>query len=140
MKFTKMHGLGNDYIYVDGTQEEVLEPSRAARRLSDRHRGVGADGLIIIRPAGRPENACRMEMYNADGSRAEMCGNGIRCVAKFVLDRGWAPGPLITIETDAGPLRVRRMASGADAAFPGGPAQAHLLEVDMGEPRLRRSE
>src|SRR5206468_10691236 len=100
---TRMPGLGNDYVYVDGTRERVVDRPRAARLLADRHRGVGGDGLIVIEAPSRPGSACRMEMYNADGSRAEMCGNGIRCVARFVLDRGWTPGPELRIETDAGP-------------------------------------
>jgi diaminopimelate epimerase len=133
MKFTKMHGLGNDYIYVDGSAEDVPDPARLAVALSDRHRGIGSDGLIIIRPPAVPEAAGRMEMYNADGSRAGMCGNGIRCVAKWLLDRGRAPGPGLAIETDTGLKRLRAVGRG-----PGGLAER--IEVDMGEPRLRRSE
>ena len=86
MYFTKMHGLGNDYIYVNGITEHIREPERLAVRLSDRHFGAGADGLILILPSRRAD--FRMEIYNADGSRAEMCGNGIRCLAKYVYDRG----------------------------------------------------
>ena len=88
MKFTKMHGCGNDYIYVDGAREQI-EPEKKpelARRLSDRHFGIGGDGAIFINPS--TEADFEMEMYNADGSRAEMCGNGIRCVAKYVYDNG----------------------------------------------------
>ncbi|MGH9362308.1 MAG: diaminopimelate epimerase, partial [Thermoanaerobaculia bacterium] len=107
MKFTKMHGLGNDYIYVDGFAESVGDPPRLARALSDRHRGVGGDGLIIIRPPSSRGAACRMEMYNADGSRGQMCGNGIRCAAKYLLDRRRAAGPTLTIDTDAGPRTLR---------------------------------
>lgn len=88
MKFTKMHGCGNDYIYVDGTKE-ILTPQEkpeVVRRLSDRHFGIGGDGVIFINPSREAD--FEMEMYNMDGSRAEMCGNGIRCVAKFVYDKG----------------------------------------------------
>ncbi len=86
MKFTKMHGLGNDYVYVNCFEEQVEDPVSLARAVSDRRRGIGSDGLILIRPS---ENAdVRMEMYNADGSRAQMCGNGIRCVARFAVEHG----------------------------------------------------
>lgn len=88
MKFTKMHGCGNDYIYVDGARE-LLSPEekpQVVRRLSDRHFGIGGDGVIFINPSREAD--FEMEMYNMDGSRAEMCGNGIRCVAKFVYDKG----------------------------------------------------
>ena len=88
MKFTKMHGCGNDYIYVDGAKE-ILTPQEkpeVVRRLSDRHFGIGGDGVIFINPSREAD--FEMEMYNMDGSRAEMCGNGIRCVAKFVYDKG----------------------------------------------------
>lgn len=131
--FTKMHGLGNDYIYVDGATESVPDPPALARHLSDRHRGVGGDGLIIIRPPAVAGNAARMEMYNADGSRGEMCGNGIRCVAKYLLDRGRAEGPAIRIETEAGTRELRVTARGPDG-------KVSHVEVDMGTPRLRRSE
>lgn len=88
MKFTKMHGCGNDYIYIDGAKEHILQEEKPdfVRRVSDRHFGIGGDGVIFINPSD--ESDFEMEMYNADGSRAEMCGNGIRCVAKFVYDKG----------------------------------------------------
>lgn len=88
MKFTKMHGCGNDYIYVDGSREIIRQEDKPelVKRLSDRHFGIGADGVIFINPS--EEADFEMEMYNADGSRAEMCGNGIRCVAKYVYDKG----------------------------------------------------
>ena len=92
IEFTKMHGCGNDYIYVNGTETVVEKEKKAevVRRLSDRHFGIGGDGVIFIHPlAGKESDAdFEMEMYNADGSRAEMCGNGIRCVAKYVYDKG----------------------------------------------------
>lgn len=88
MKFTKMHGCGNDYIYVDGAKEQIPQDKKPeiVRRLSDRHFGIGGDGVIFINPSDEAD--FEMEMYNMDGSRAEMCGNGIRCVAKFVYDKG----------------------------------------------------
>ena len=88
MKFTKMHGCGNDYIYINGFTEKILQEEKPdlVRRISDRHFGIGGDGAIFINPS--PEADFEMEMYNADGSRAEMCGNGIRCVAKYVFDKG----------------------------------------------------
>lgn len=88
MKFTKMHGCGNDYIYVDGFAQQILQEKKPelVRRFSDRHFGIGGDGVIFINPS--QEADFEMEMYNMDGSRAEMCGNGIRCVAKFVYDKG----------------------------------------------------
>src|SRR5438093_11965630 len=86
MRFTKMHGAGNDYVYVNGFEETVPAPARLAPEISDRHAGVGADGLIVIGPSSRAD--FRMRMYNADGSEGEMCGNGIRCVGKYVFDHG----------------------------------------------------
>ena len=131
MKFTKMHGLGNDYIYIDGSREVVAAPAELARRMADRHLGVGGDGLILILPPESPEADCRMEMYNADGSRAQMCGNGIRCVAKYVYDHGIAHREVLRIDTDAGRREVRVISSSAGTA--------ECLEVDMGAPRLMRS-
>ena len=105
MKFTKMHGIGNDYIYMDCVTtplEEAtpLAPDRLAELLSDRHFGVGSDGLILIRPSAVADFC--MEMYNADGSRGAMCGNGIRCVAKYVYEHGLTNMTTLTIETLAG--------------------------------------
>lgn len=111
--FTKMHGLGNDYVYVDCFKHDLSRCDLAAltRAISDRHRGVGSDGLILICPPRPGVSAdARMEMYNADGSRGEMCGNGVRCVAKYVIDHGVAAGAregdarLLKIETDRGVL------------------------------------
>ena len=101
MKFTKMHGIGNDYIYVNGFEEHIEDPSKAAVILSDRHTGIGSDGLILINPSQVAD--FEMEMYNADGSRGKMCGNGIRCVAKYVYDHGMTDGrTTITVETLGG--------------------------------------
>lgn len=125
MRFTKMEGLGNDYIYVNCLRETPEDLPGLARRLSDRHFGVGADGLICIKP-GRSGDFT-MEMYNADGSRGSMCGNGIRCVGKYVYDKGLTRKTCLTIDTDAGPrfleLHVR-----------GGVVRA--ATVDMGEAGL----
>ena len=100
MKFTKMQGLGNDYVYVDCTREELATPADVALAVSDRHFGIGSDGLILIKPSKTAD--FYMEMYNADGSRSAMCGNGIRCVGKYVYDFGLTDKLDISIETAAG--------------------------------------
>ena len=102
MKFTKMHGTGNDYIYVNGFEEKLENPSEAAVKLSDRRFGIGSDGLILILPSDVAD--CRMEMFNADGSIGKMCGNGIRCVAKYVYDRGLVKKDVLRVETRSGCL------------------------------------
>ncbi len=131
MRFTKMHGLGNDYVYLNGFEKRVAGAAAWAVKLSNRHFGVGSDGLILIQPPSSPAADCRMEMYNADGSRAQMCGNGIRCVAKYVHDHGIARKTEVLIETDAGIKKVR-VETGKDGKV----VQA---EVDMGFPALARS-
>ena len=100
MQFTKMQGTGNDYIYVDARTSRPANPGALSARLSDRHFGIGADGLILICPSSVAD--ARMEMYNADGSRGKMCGNGIRCVGKYIYEHGWTHETQIKIETDAG--------------------------------------
>ena len=100
MRFTKMQGLGNDYVYVNCFQETIENPSETAIKVSDRHFGIGSDGLILIKPSEVAD--FRMDMYNADGSQAEMCGNGIRCVAKYVYDYGLTDQTEISVETLAG--------------------------------------
>lgn len=100
MRFTKMEGLGNDYVYVNCFQENVENPSALAKKISDRHFGIGSDGLILIKPSKTAD--FMMEMYNADGSQSEMCGNGIRCVGKYVYDYGLTDKTSITVETLAG--------------------------------------
>lgn len=100
MKFVKMHGCGNDYVFVNGICEEVLHPQEIAVRISDRHFGVGSDGLVVILPSEQAD--FRMQMYNADGSEAQMCGNAIRCLAKYVYDTGLTDKTMLTIETKAG--------------------------------------
>ncbi len=104
MRFTKMEGLGNDYIYLDCLEGAPEDLPKLAVRLSDRHFGVGADGLICIKPGQGGDFA--MEMYNADGSRGAMCGNGIRCVGKYVYDCGLTRKTCLTIDTGAGPRRL----------------------------------
>lgn len=100
MKFTKMQGAGNDYVYINCFEENVSSPAELAVRLSDRHFGVGGDGLILIKPSDVAD--VKMEMYNADGSEGGMCGNGIRCVAKYAIDHGIVSGDSIRVETKSG--------------------------------------
>lgn len=125
MKFTKMHGCGNDYVYVNGFEETVQDPEKAAVIISDRHFGVGSDGLIIIRPSLTAD--CFMDMYNADGSRGKMCGNGIRCVAKYVYDHGMVRKERMTVETLSG---VKTL----DLHVKDG--KVETVRVDMGSPVL----
>lgn len=105
MEFTKMQGAGNDYIYVNAFKEQVKDPVQTAIRVSDRHFGVGADGLVLICPSEKADFF--MDIYNADGSRAKMCGNAIRCVAKYVYDRGMTDKTEIAIETLSGVKTIR---------------------------------
>src|SRR3989344_2001484 len=100
MKFTKMHGTGNDYIYINGFEEKVNNPPRLAIKLSDRHFGIGADGLILILPSKKAD--VRMQMFNVDGSEGAMCGNGIRCVAKYAYEHGLAKKEKMRVETKSG--------------------------------------
>src|SRR5271169_6006548 len=100
MRFTKMHGIGNDYVYVDCFERQVADPASLAVRISDRHFGVGSDGLILIMPSMLAD--VRMQMYNADGSQSPMCGNGIRCVAKYAFDHGLSKANPMRVETAAG--------------------------------------
>lgn len=129
MKFTKMQGLGNDYVYVNCFEETVENPSEIAVRISDRHFGVGADGLILIRPS--EEADFEMEMYNADGSRGEMCGNGIRCVAKYVYDYGLTDKTHISIATLGGIKYLDLMVE---------EGKVKLVKVDMGSPILEAAK
>ena len=134
MRFAKMQGTGNDYIYVNCLEEVVNEPDILARRLSDRHFGVGADGLVLIRPSGRADFA--MEMYNADGSRGEMCGNGIRCLGKYVYDRGLTDKRELDIQTGSGTRHLRLFPGEGDVA--GG--EIRMVEVNMGKPVLEADQ
>jgi len=127
MRFIKMQGLGNDYVYVDLFREKLTgDVAKLAVAVADRHFGVGGDGLILICPSERAD--ARMRMFNADGSEAEMCGNGLRCVAKYVHDHGIARKERLAIETGRGILTV-------DLEVKGG--KAERVRVDMGEPILR---
>ena len=130
MKFVKMHGAGNDYVYVDAFQQTIEDPAVLALALSDRHFGVGSDGLILILPSGIAD--VRMRMFNADGSEAEMCGNGIRCVAKFAYDRKLVESRVLRVETAAG---IRTL-----EVYPGEAGLVEKVRVNMGAPRLLRSE
>lgn len=125
MKFTKMHGLGNDYVYVNCFEEKIENPPAVARYVSDRHFGIGSDGLIMINPSEVAD--FEMEMYNADGSRGEMCGNGIRCVAKYVYDYGLTNKTNISVETLGG---IKYL----DLTVEDG--KVVLVRVDMGKPEL----
>ena len=100
MKFTKMNGCGNDYVYINGFVEKVENPKELAKKVSDRHFGIGSDGLILIVPSDKADFC--MRMFNADGSEGEMCGNGIRCVAKYVYDHKMTDKTEISVETKAG--------------------------------------
>ena len=128
MKFTKMQGLGNDYVYVDCTRQELPDPEKTARIVSDRHFGIGSDGLILICPSDKAD--FEMRMYNADGSRGEMCGNGIRCVAKYVYDYGLTDQTSISVETLGG---IKYL----DLTVEHG--KVSLVKVDMGTPILEPS-
>lgn len=126
MRFTKMHGTGNDYVFVDGFRDELpSDPAAVSRIVSHRHTGIGSDGLILIVPSAS-NDAC-MRMFNADGSESEMCGNGIRCVAKYVFDHGYVQQQQIKIETLAGVLTM-------ELSVDGGKVQS--VRVDMGSPTL----
>src|SRR5215207_5534173 len=126
MRFTKMQGCGNDYVYVDLFREKLTgDVAKLAVAIADRHFGVGGDGLILICPSERAD--ARMRMFNADGSEAEMCGNGLRCVAKYVYDHGIAPKSPLKIETGRGVLTV-------DLEIRGG--KAERVRVNMGTPIL----
>lgn len=129
MKFTKMHGIGNDYVYVNCFEESVKNPEEVSKFVSDRHFGIGSDGLILISPSAIAD--FRMNIYNADGSQAEMCGNGIRCVAKYVYDYGLTDKTEISVETLAGIKYLRLQVENGKVAS---------VEVNMGAPILEPKE
>ena len=129
MKFTKMHGIGNDYVYVNCFEESIKNPAEVSKFVSDRHFGIGSDGLILISPSAKAD--FRMNIYNADGSQAEMCGNGIRCVAKYVYDHKLTDKTEITVETGAG-VKTLQLTVEDD--------KVTLVRVDMGEPILTPDE
>lgn len=126
MKFTKMHGIGNDYVYVNCFKEQVENPGELAIRVSDRHFGIGSDGLILIKPSKRAD--FEMAMYNADGSEGAMCGNGIRCVAKYVYDYGLTDQTRIRVDTKSG-IKVLDLTIGEDG-------KVSFVRVNMGSPEL----
>ncbi len=126
MKFTKMQGCGNDYVYVNCFKETVDNPSEIAKRVSDRHFGIGSDGMILIKPSDTAD--FMMDMYNSDGSKSPMCGNGIRCVAKYVYDYGLTDKQQISIETGAG---IKFL----DLKVTGG--KVTEVTVDMGSPIMK---
>lgn len=125
LRFTKMQGIGNDYVYINGFEEEIDNPGRLAKRISDRHFGVGSDGLVVILPSARAD--LRMRMFNADGTEAEMCGNATRCVGKFAYDNDIIKKNVISLETGAGIKIIRLQFEGSEARG---------AVVDMGEPVL----
>jgi len=129
MKFTKMQGAGNDYVYVNCFEETVENPTEVAIRVSNRNFGIGSDGLILIMPS--PVADVKMRMFNSDGSESEMCGNGIRCVAKYAYDHGIVSKQEITAETGAGILTLQLFTNGN---------KVERVRVNMGEPRLTRAE
>lgn len=127
LRFTKMHGIGNDYVYVDLSSEAVPDPGSVARLVSDRNRGIGSDGLILVEPMPSDAEAdVRMHMFNADGSASEMCGNGVRCVAKFAVERGMATAPMVRVATGAGVLAIETHQEGEEVV---------AATVDMGRAR-----
>jgi diaminopimelate epimerase len=130
MRFAKMHGAGNDYVYVDGFKVTVPDPAGLAVEVSNRNFGIGSDGLILILPSRLAD--VRMRMFNADGSEAEMCGNGVRCVAKYAWDHRLVDKKEITVETAAGILNLQLFANEA--------GKVEKVRVNMGRPRLTRGE
>jgi len=129
MKFTKMHGIGNDYIYINGFVEQIVNPAEFAIRWSDRHKGIGSDGLVLIMPSTYCD--FRMRMFNADGSESEMCGNASRCIGKYVFDKGLTDKTDLTLETLAGVKKLK--------LFLGDDKLVETVTVDMGEPILESS-
>lgn len=131
MRFTKMHGIGNDYVYVNAFEQKLPADIPAlAIAVSDRHKGIGGDGLILICPSEVAD--ARMRMFNADGSESEMCGNGVRCVAKYVYDHGIARKPELKIETGRGVLTLQM--------FPGTDGRIDRVRVNMGPPILQHDQ
>lgn len=129
MKFTKMHGIGNDYVYVNCFQETVKNPSAVAKFVSDRHFGIGSDGLILIKPSDVAD--CEMDMYNLDGSQGAMCGNGIRCVAKYAYDYGIVNKTSISVNTRSGIKYLELTVKDGKVS---------TVKVNMGSPILTASQ
>ncbi|MEE4253529.1 MAG: diaminopimelate epimerase [Desulfuromusa sp.] len=130
MKFTKMHGAGNDYVYINGFEEQIDDPVALAKQVSNRQFGIGSDGLILILPSDVAD--VRMRMFNIDGSESEMCGNGIRCVAKYAYDHNLVDQLDITVETGGGILSLVMSA--------GSSGLVERVRVNMGQPRLKRGD
>ena len=130
MKFTKMQGAGNDYVYVNCFVEQIEDPAAVAVKVSNRNFGIGSDGLILIMPSQLAD--VRMRMFNSDGSESEMCGNGIRCVAKYAYDHGLVDTKEISADTGAGILTLQLVT--------GGNGKVEKVRVNMGPPRLTRAE
>jgi diaminopimelate epimerase len=129
MKFVKMQGAGNDYVYIDCTEEELDNPQEIARHVSDRHLGIGSDGLILVCSSEVAD--FKMRMFNPDGSESQMCGNGIRCFAKFVYDRGLTKKDVLRIETLAGIMKLDLFVE---------KGRVKKVRVNMGRPRLERRQ
>ena len=129
MKFTKMQGIGNDYIYINCFEEKVQNPSELSVKLSERHFGVGSDGIILIEPSEKAD--CRMDIYNADGSQAMMCGNGIRCVGKYVYERGIAEKDVLKVDTMSG---VKTLFLDVQNG------KVRSVKVDMGKPDFHAAD
>lgn len=129
IRFTKMHGAGNDYIYIDATQSVPSDPESLAIRMSDRHFGIGSDGLVLILPSDKAD--FRMRMFNADGSEAEMCGNATRCIGKYVYEKGLTDKTTLTLETKAGIKHLSLHLTDG---------KVKEVSVDMGQPILTPSQ
>ncbi|MDS4031695.1 MAG: diaminopimelate epimerase [Candidatus Contendobacter sp.] len=127
LNFTKMHGLGNDFVVIDGINQTVMLESAQVRRLADRHFGIGCDQVLLVEAPDRPETDFRYRIFNADGGEVEQCGNGARCFARFVRDRQLTDKDDLRVMTAAGPLRLRLLPEGQVA-------------VDMGQPRLEPAD
>ncbi|MCL4694677.1 MAG: diaminopimelate epimerase [Candidatus Hydrogenedentes bacterium] len=133
IEFTKMHGLGNDYLFIDGARFSVADPAELSRQMSHRHLGAGSDGIILVNP-GQNGAEFAMRIFNADGSEAETCGNGIRCFAKYVFERGMTDKTDFVIDTLAGPNRVQLTVSdGSDRSV-------GSVRSNMGQPRFERAD
>ena len=130
MKFTKMHGIGNDYIYFNCLEKEIENPEELSIKLSDRHFGVGGDGIVLILPSDKAD--FRMRMFNADGSEGKMCGNATRCIGKYVYDKGITDKKEITLETLSGIKTLKLCVNEKN--------KVESVEVNMGEAILKASE
>ena len=128
MKFTKMQGIGNDYVYVNCFEETIADPSAVAKFVSDRHFGIGSDGLILVKPSDVAD--CEMDMYNLDGSQGAMCGNGVRCIAKYVYDYGLTDKTTITIETKGGIKELDLTVEDGKVTWVNVDMEAPVLEAD----------